>query len=85
MAKVTRVGGRGTKRRTTDTGKKSSFAGDSYKEYQNAKAKAAGNRTVTTGRGTGKRKLSSVTKKSTSAKGRTRVTGRGTGSRKGKS
>ena len=85
MAKVTRVVGRGTKRRTTDTGKKSSFAGDSYKEYQDAKAKAAGNRTVTTGRGTGKRKLSSVTKKSTSAKGRTRVTGRGTGSRKGKS
>ena len=85
MAKVTRVGGRGTKRRTTDTGKKSSFAGDSYKEYQNAKAKAAGNRTVATGRGTGKRKLSSVTKKSASAKGRTRVTGRGTGSRKGKS
>ena len=85
MAKVTRVGGRGTKRRTTVTGKKSSFAGDSYKEYQNAKAKAAGNRTVTTGRGTGKRKLSSVTKKSASAKGRTRVTGRGTGSRKGKS
>ena len=37
MAKVTRVGGRGTKRRTTDTGKKSSFAGDSYKEYQAAK------------------------------------------------
>ena len=83
MAKVTRVGGRGTKRKVTDTSKKPSFAGDSYKEYQDAKAKAAGNRTVTTGRGTGTRKLSSAATKSASAKGRTRVTGRGTGTRKG--
>ena len=34
MAKVTRVGGRGTTRRKTDTKKKSTFAGDSYKEYR---------------------------------------------------
>tara|TARA_B110001454_G_scaffold216447_1_gene239727 strand:- start:1379 stop:1636 length:258 start_codon:yes stop_codon:yes gene_type:complete len=85
MAKVTRVSGRGTKRRTTDTSKKPKFAGDSYKEYQDTKVKEAGNRTVTTGRGTGKRKLSSATTKSASAKGRTRVTSRGTGSRKGTS
>ena len=44
MAKVTRVGGRGTTRRKTDTSKKSTFSGDSYKEYQEAKKKAAGNR-----------------------------------------
>ena len=53
MAKVTRVGGRGTTRRTTDTSKKSSFSGDSYREYQEAKKKAAGKRTISTGRGTG--------------------------------
>ena len=34
MAKVTRVGGRGTSKRKTDTTKKSSFSGDSYREYQ---------------------------------------------------
>jgi len=85
MGKVTRVGGRGTKRRKTDTGKKSSFAGDSYREYQESKRKAAGNRTVTTGRGTGRRKLSAAPKRSSTAKGGTRVTGRGTGKRKGRS
>ena len=57
MAKVTRTSGRGTKKRTTDAKKKSTFSGDSYKEYQAAKKKAAGNRSVTTGRGTGRRKL----------------------------
>jgi hypothetical protein len=83
MAKVTRVGGRGTTRRKTDTSKKSTFSGDSYKDYQEAKKKAAGNRSVSTGRGTGKRKLSSTpTTKKASTKGRTRSTGRGTGSRK---
>ena len=86
MAKVTRVGGRGTTRRKNDTSKKSTFSGDSYKEYQEAKKKAAGNRSVGTGRGTGKRKLSSTpTTKKVSTKGRTRSTGRGTGSRKTKS
>ena len=82
MAKVTRVGGRGTSKRTTDTSKKSSFSGDSYREYQEAKKKAAGKRTISTGRGTGRRKLTAAPKKA-SAKGRTRVTGRGTGTRKG--
>ena len=86
MAKVTRVGGRGTTRRKTDTSKKSTFSGDSYKEYQEAKKKAACNRSVSTGRGTGRRKLSSTpTTKRASTKGRTRSTGRGTGSRKTKS
>ena len=44
MAKVTRTSGRGTKKRSTDTKKKSTFSGDSYREYQAAKKKAAGNR-----------------------------------------
>ena len=37
MAKVTRTSGRGTKKRTTDAKKKSTFSGDSYKEYQAAR------------------------------------------------
>ena len=86
MAKVTRTSGRGTKKRTTDAKKKSTFSGDSYKEYQAAKKKAAGNRSVTTGRGTGRRKLSSIPdpKPRASSKGKSRVTGRGTEKRKSK-
>ena len=86
MAKVTRTTGRGTKKRTTDTAKKSTFSGDSYKEYQAAKKKAAGNRSVTTGRGTGRRKLSSIPdpKPRASSKGKSTVTGRGTSKRKSK-
>ena len=84
MAKVTRVSGRGTSKRKTDTSKKSSFSGDSYREYQEKRRKAAGNRTISTGRGTGRRKLTAAPKKA-SANGRTRVTGRGTGKRKGTS
>ena len=84
MAKVTRVSGRGTSKRKTDTSKKSSFSGDSYREYQEKRRKAAGNRTISTGTGTGRRKLTAAPKKA-SAKGRTRVTGRGTGKRKGTS
>ena len=82
MAKVTSVSGRGTSRRKTDASKKSSFSGDSYREYQEKRRKAACNRTISTGRGTGRRKLTAAPKKA-SAKGRTRVTGRGTGRRKG--
>ena len=82
MAKVTRVSGRGTSRRKTDASKKSSFSGDSYREYQEKRRKAAGNRTISTGRGTGRSKLTAAPKKA-SAKVRTRVTGRGTGRRKG--
>ncbi len=82
MAKVTRSSGRGTKRRTTDAGKKSSFSGKSYREYQEARKKVTGDRYISTGRGTGRRKMSA--KKSTarpSYKG-TRSTGRGTSKRK---
>ena len=87
MAKVTRTSGRGTKKRSTDTKNKSTFSGDSYREYQAAKKKAAGNRSVTTGRGTGRRKLSSVPdpKPRASSKGKSRVTGRGTAKRKSRS
>ena len=86
MAKVTRVSGRGTSKRKTDTSKKSSFSGDSYREYQEKQRKAAGNRTISTGRGTGRRKLSSIPdpKPRASSKGKSRVTGRGTAKRKSK-
>ena len=82
MAKVTRVSGRGTSKRKTDTSKKSSFSGDSYREYQEKRRKAAGNRTISTGRGTGRKKVSATATKSRSTKGVSRVTGRGTGKRK---
>ncbi len=57
------------------------------KNLKNSKAerkKSAGNVTVSTGRGTGRRKLSDTPepKERPSTKGKTRSTGRGTGSRK---
>ena len=83
MAKVTRVSGRGTKARKTDSKKSSSFSGKGFKEHQAKRDKATAGKYITTGRGTGRRLVGS--KKSTaskSSKGATRVTGRGTGTRK---
>ena len=83
MAKVTRVSGRGTKARKTDSKKSSSFSGKGFKEHQAKRDKATAGKYITTGRGTGRRLVGS--KKSTaskSTKGATRVTGRGTGTRK---
>ena len=56
------------------------------KNIRQPKKKAAGNRSVTTGRGTGRRKLSSIPdpKPRASTKGKARVTGRGTAKRKSK-
>ena len=82
MAKVTRVGGRGTSRRTTDTSKKSSFAGAAFKKKQEEKRKAIAGKYISTGRGTGRKKVSSTAPKSRSTKGVARVNGRGTGKRK---
>ena len=55
-------------------------------EEEAAKKKAAGNRMVHTGRGTGSRKLGDIPdpKARPSTEGMTRITGRGTGSRKSK-
>ena len=55
------------------------------KKFKLTERKAAGNRTISTGRGTGRRKLSDTPepKSRPSTKGKTRSTGRGTGSRKG--
>ena len=59
------------------------FSGEEFKKIQAERKKAAGGRTVSTGRGTGRRKLSDTPKDRPSSKGKTRSTGRGTGSRKG--
>ena len=63
------------------------FSGEEFKKIQAERKKAAGSVTVSTGRGTGRRKLSDTPepKARPSTKGSTRSTGRGTGSRKAKS
>ena len=60
------------------------WSGDEFKKVQEARKKAASNRTVSSGRGTGSRKLGDMpeSKKAPDTKGMTRSTGRGTGSRK---
>lgn len=62
------------------------WSGDQYRKIQEARKKAAANRMVHTGRGTGSRKLGDIPdpKARPSTEGMTRVTGRGTGSRKSK-
>ena len=82
MVKVTLVSGRGTSRKTTDTSKKSSFAGAAFKKKQEAKRKAIAGKYISTGRGTGRKKGSATATKSRSTKGVTRVSGRGTSKRK---
>jgi len=61
------------------------FSGEEFKKIQAERKKAAGNRTISSGRGTGRRKLSDIPepKERPSTKGKTRHTGRGTGTRKG--
>ncbi len=60
------------------------FSGDEFKKIQAERKKAAGNRMVSTGRGTGRVKISDIPepKERPSTKGSTASTGRGTGSRK---
>jgi len=61
------------------------FSGEEFKKIQAERKKAAGNRTISSGRGTGRRRLSDIPepKERPSTKGKTRSTGRGTGTRKG--
>jgi hypothetical protein len=84
MVKVKIRTGRGTGTIEVDV-KDLSFSGAEFKKVQADKKKAAGNRMVSTGRGTGRRRLSDTPepKDRPSTKGKTRSTGRGTGSRKG--
>jgi hypothetical protein len=85
MGKIRVRSGRGTGTIEVDDDPKK-WSGDEYKKVQAAKKKAAGNRMVHTGRGTGSRKLGDIPdpKARPSTEGMTRVTGRGTGSRKSK-
>ncbi len=85
MGKIRIRTGRGTGTIEVDEDA-SKWSGDDFKKIQEARKKAAGNRTVHTGRGTGSRKLSDMPepKGRPSTEGMTRITGRGTGSRKSK-
>jgi len=82
MGKITKVGGRGTSRRTADS-EDENWSGEKFKEYQKNLKEKAKDEYVVSGRGTGKRKLGDTpetTKPST--KGRYVSSGRGTGRRK---
>ena len=83
MVKVKIRTGRGTSTIDVDV-KDLNFSGEEYKKVQADKKKAAGNVMVSSGRGTGRRKLSDTPepKSKPDSTGMTRITGRGTGSRK---
>ena len=83
MVKVKIRTGRGTGTIEVDL-KDLQFSGEEYKKVQAAKKKVAGDTMVSTGRGTGRKKLSDIPdpKNRPSSTGMTRITGRGTGSRK---
>ena len=85
MGKIKIRTGRGTgTMEVENTGKK--WSGDEFRKLQETKKKAAANRMVHTGRGTGSRRLGDIPqpKARPSTEGMTRITGRGTGSRKSK-
>ncbi len=82
MGKIIKVGGRGTSRRESDA-EAENWSGEKFKEYQKKMKEKAGNEYVSTGRGTGKRKLKDTPETTRpSAKGRYVSMGRGTGRRK---
>ncbi len=83
MVKIRVRSGRGTRIIEVDSDA-SKWTGEQFKEIQAARKAATANRTVSSGRGTGRRKLGDLPapKKRPESKGMTRSTGRGTGSRK---
>ena len=83
MVKVKIRTGRGTGTIEVDL-KDLQFSGEEYKKVQAARKKAAGDITISSARGTKKRKISDIPdpKDRPSSEGMTRITGRGTGSRK---
>ena len=85
MGKIRIRTGRGTGTIEVDDDA-SKWSGDDFKKIQEARKKAAANRMVSSGRGTGSRKLGDMPdpKKAADSTGRTISTGRGTGSRKSK-
>ena len=83
MGKIKIRTGRGTGTIEVDDDA-SKWSGDDFKKIQDARKKAAASRTVSSGRGTGSRKLGDMpeSKSKPNTSGMTRSTGRGTGSRK---
>lgn len=82
MGKITKVGGRGTSKRTVDA-EDENWSGEKFKEYQKKMKEKAGNESVLSGRGTGKRKLRDTPETTRpSTKGRYISSGRGTKRRK---
>jgi len=83
MGKIKIRTGRGTGTIEVDDDPKK-WSGEEYKKIQAIRKKAAANRVVSSGRGTGSRKLGDIPdpKDRPSTEGMTRSTGRGTGSRK---
>ena len=83
MGKIRIRTGRGTGTIDVDDDA-SKWSGDDFKKIQEARKKVVNNRTVSSGRGTGTRKLGDLPdpKKTQDTKGMTRSTGRGTSSRK---
>ena len=83
MGKIKIRTGRGTGTIEVDDNP-AKWSGDEYRKIQAARKKAAANRMVHTGRGTGSKRLGDIpdAKPRPSTEGMTRVTGRGTGSRK---
>ena len=85
MGKIRIRTGRGTGTMEVDDDPKK-WSGDEFRKIQAARKKAAANRMVHTGRGTGSRRLGDIPdpKARPSTEGMTRITGRGTGTRKSK-
>ena len=85
MAKIKIRTGRGTGTIEVDDDA-SKWSGEDFKKVQEARKKATANRTVSSGRGTGSRKLGDTpeSKAKPDTSGVIRSTGRGTGSRKSK-
>ena len=83
MGKVVRVGSRGTSRRVVEK-QADDWTGTAYRDLQNKRKEAAGDRYVSMGRGTSRIKFSDIAETSgrTSGKGMWVSTGRGTGRRK---
>ena len=85
MGKIRIRTGRGTGTIEVDDEPKK-WSGDEFKKIQEARKKTASNRMVSTGRGTGSKRLGDIPspRDRRSTEGMTRITGRGTGSRKSK-
>lgn len=82
MGKITKIGGRGTSRREVES-EEENWSGEKFKEYQKKLKEKAGDEYVTSGRGTGKRKLKDTPETTKpSSKGHYVSMGRGTGRRK---